>query len=77
MNWLDKIPFVPLLIIALLLAILPYPREPMPHLLEKLSMLGQGTLTKPIDIFDLFLHGTPLLLLILKGIRKLRGKKAD
>lgn len=75
MNWLDKIPLLPLLIIALLLAILPYPREPMPHLLEKLGMLSQGALTKPIDIFDLFLHGTPLALLILKVIRTLRNKK--
>lgn len=74
MNWLDKIPFLPLLIIALMLGIAPYPSQPMPHLLEKLAMLGQGTLTKPVDIFDLFLHGTPLVLLILKGIRALRIK---
>jgi len=75
MNWLDKIPFLPLLIIALLLGIAPYPSQPMPHLLEKLGMLSQGALTKPIDIFDLFLHGTPLVLLMLKGIRTLKIKR--
>ena len=37
-----------------------------PHIVEKLSMLFKGTLVKPIDWFDLFLHGIPWLLLILK-----------
>jgi hypothetical protein len=77
MNWLDKIPFLPLLIIAILLGIAPYPREAQPHLVEKLSMLFQGTLSRPIDIFDLFLHGTPVFLLALKGIRALGNRKTD
>jgi hypothetical protein len=29
-------------------------------------MLYNGTLVRPIDIFDLLLHGTPLVLLLLK-----------
>ena len=33
---------------------------------EKLRMLRQGTLTKPLDIFDLVMHATPWVLLILK-----------
>ena len=37
-----------------------------PHILEKLSMLIKGNLVKPLDWFDLFLHGTPWVLLILK-----------
>ena len=36
-------------------------------------MLLAGTLTKPIDIFDLLLHGTPILLLGLKLLRKYTG----
>jgi hypothetical protein len=32
-------------------------------------MLFAGTLTRPIDIFDLVLHGGPLVLLVLKLIR--------
>ena len=69
MNWLDKFPLLPLVIIALILAIAPYPSQPLPHLIEKLQMLSQGNLSKPIDIFDLFLHSTPLILVIIKLIR--------
>jgi hypothetical protein len=32
-------------------------------------MLAAGTLAKPIDIFDLFLHGSPVALLLLKFAR--------
>ena len=38
-------------------------------------MLAAGTLVKPIDIFDLFLHGTPLLLLVLKLLSGLSRKQ--
>jgi hypothetical protein len=31
-------------------------------------MLADGTLVRPIDIFDLLLHGAPLLLVALKLI---------
>lgn len=63
-NWLDKIPYPVLVPLAVLLALAPF--APEPHLWEKLKMLFGGTLTRPIDIFDLFLHGTPLLILVLK-----------
>lgn len=66
MKWLDKIPFPTLIIIAILLGLAPFSQQP--HLLEKLQMLFSGTLSKPIDIFDLFLHGTPLVLLIVKTV---------
>ena len=64
MKWLDKIPLAVLAPIAVFLALAPF--SPEPHLWEKLKMLADGTLVRPIDIFDLFLHGTPLLLLVLK-----------
>jgi hypothetical protein len=44
----------------------------MPHALEKLYMLIDGSLTKPVDIFDLFFHLFPALILLLKGIRSFR-----
>ena len=72
MNWLDKIPFPTLIIIAVLLGLAPF--SPQPHLLEKLQMLFAGTLSRPIDIFDLFLHGTPLVLLALKSVRYFTGR---
>ncbi len=67
MRWLDRISLSLLLPAALLLALAPF--APEPHLWEKLKMLFAGTLSRPIDIFDLALHGGPLVLLVLKLIR--------
>jgi len=67
MKWLDKISLTTLVIIALLLGLAPF--MPEPHVWEKLKMLAAGTLSKPIDIFDLLMHGTPWVLLFLKLIR--------
>lgn len=67
MSWLDKIPFVTLVMISLLLGLAPF--VPEPHVWEKLKMLFDGNLSKPVDIFDLFMHGTPWILLGLKSIR--------
>jgi hypothetical protein len=52
---------------ALLLGLAPF--VPEPHLWEKLKMLATGTLSKPLDIFDLLLHGIPVVLLVIKLIR--------
>lgn len=75
MSWLDRIPFSTLIIISLLLGLAPF--VPEPHVLEKIKMLFSGNLVKPIDIFDLLMHGTPWVLLGLKTIRhfSLAGKK--
>ena len=67
MTWLDSIPLLPLVIIAVFLGLAPF--VPEPHLVEKLRMLMAGTLVKPIDIFDLLMHGAPVVLLIVKLIR--------
>lgn len=68
MQWIDKIPVSVLAVLALILGLAPF--SPQPHLWEKLNMLLGGTLHQPVDIFDLFLHGTPVLLLCLKLYRK-------
>jgi hypothetical protein len=47
--------------VVLLLGFAPF--YPQPHIWEKLRMLTAGTLTKPIDIFDLFWHAWPFFLL--------------
>ena len=60
-----------LVIAALLLGLAPF--VPVPLVWEKLIMLANGTLSRPIDIFDLFLHGTPVVLLVLKLIRMRTG----
>ena len=64
MNWIDKIPLVALIVVAIILGLAPITAEP--HLLEKSKMLFSGTLVKPIDIFDLLMHGTPVGLLIIR-----------
>jgi hypothetical protein len=47
-----------------------------PHLAEKLRMLFAGDLKRPIDIFDLALHGgLPLYLMVDAGIRIGRGPR--
>jgi len=38
-----------------------------PHILEKLEMLFAGKLVRPIDWFDLFLHGAPWIVLLVKA----------
>jgi hypothetical protein len=65
--FLDKIPYSILIVGAVLIILAPF--KPMPHILEKLIMLKNGTLTKPIDIFDLFFHLVPTLILLLKIYR--------
>ena len=71
--WLDKVPYSSLLIGALLMGLAPF--FPMPHLVEKSIMLKDGLLTKPIDIFDVFFHMSPAVLLILKVILDKKTKK--
>jgi hypothetical protein len=66
-GWLDKIPYPILIVAAVLMLLLPF--KPMPHVLEKLIMLKNGTLSKPMDIFDLFYHLIPTVLLIIKIVR--------
>lgn len=73
MRWLEKLPLMPLVMVATMLALAPF--TPEPHLWEKLKMVAAGSLSQPIDIFDLLLHGGPLCLLALKLIsrRKQQG----
>jgi hypothetical protein len=67
LNWVDKLNVKALLVVAVLLALAPF--QPEPHLVEKLRMLYHGDLVRPIDIFDLFLHSLPLVLLVIRLIR--------
>ena len=67
MAFLDKIPYSILIIIAVFMLLAPF--RPMPHVVEKLIMLKNGTLAKPIDIFDLFYHLIPTIILLLKVYR--------
>lgn len=64
MKLLRHVPYPPLIIFTVLLGLAPF--VPEPHLVEKIRMLFAGTLTRPLDIFDLVFHAAPLVLLILK-----------
>lgn len=58
---------------AIVLGLAPF--FPEPHLFQKIMMLKAGTLTKPIDIFDLVLHGGPIAVIIIKFVSDILGKK--
>ena len=73
MKWLDRIPYSVLLVLAVVMALAPF--SPEPHLWQKLKMLACGTLVRPIDIFDLLMHGAPLLLLAIKVLSGAIRKK--
>lgn len=67
MRWLDRIPLPFFVLFALLLGLAPF--FPEPHLWEKLKMLADGTLRRPLDVFDLVYHATPWVLLAMKLFR--------
>ena len=73
--WLDALPWPLLLLIVLILGGAPF--VPEPHLFEKIRMLVNGTLSRPIDIFDLLYHSAPLVVLMCKLVRLLTTARAD
>ncbi len=62
MRWLDRFPLLWLGILALWVAVAPV--VPEPHRVEQWRQLGQGALSRPVDLLDRLLHSVPLLLLI-------------
>ena len=76
MKWIDKLSWPVVVVLVATLGLAPF--SPQPHVLEKLGMLFDGTLSRPIDIFDLVLHGTPWVLLFIKAVTQLlnKGKEA-
>ena len=61
-KFFEQLPWGVLIPVTLLLGLAPF--QPEPHLLEKLRMLGDGQLSRPMDVFDLFMHGAPFLLVL-------------
>jgi len=72
---LKKIDYSTLIIFSIFLGLAPF--VPEPHLWQKVKMLMAGTLSRPIDVFDMFFHGAGFILLILKVLtdKELRGKR--
>lgn len=67
LSFLDHIDYPLLILFAAVMLLAPF--RPLPHVVEKLIMLKEGSLKRPLDIFDLFYHLAPTALLILKLIR--------
>lgn len=67
LRWLDRLPLAPLVVAAVVLGLSPL--LPEPHLLQKLRLLADGQLDKPVDRLDLLMHASLPLLLVLKWIR--------
>ena len=63
-DLLNRVPTFLLVVLCLTLGLAPF--QPEPHLWEKLKMLAAGELVRPLDIFDLVMHATPWVLLLLK-----------
>lgn len=68
MKLLDKIPLGPLILAAIFMSLAPF--KPQPHLWEKLNMLLEGALSRPVDIFDLFWHSFLIILVVIKLVRR-------
>ena len=60
---LDKLPWSIPIFLCLTLGLVPF--FP-PHLFEKIKMLLERQLVRPIDWFDLVMHATPCVFLVLK-----------
>jgi len=71
MEFLPKLPWGLLVIACLTLGLAPFAP---PHIWQKLHMLTKGQLVRPIDWFDLVLHATPWVLLIIKVVGTLVQK---
>lgn len=63
LSSIQALPWELVILACLTLGLAPFAP---PHILEKLEMLFQGKLVRPIDWFDLFLHGAPWVVLLVK-----------
>ena len=71
-KFITHIPLSMVILLCLTIGLAPF--NP-PHIWEKVQMLLKGQLIKPMDWFDLLMHGTPWLILILKIGSILKGAK--
>jgi len=63
-QFFNDTPLIAFVLLALTLGLAPF--FPEPHIWEKIKMLRAGSLTRPLDIFDLLLHLLPWLALLVK-----------
>ena len=61
---LKPIPYKVLMLPAILLALAPF--SPQPHLLQKLTWLIEAQSFAAVDVFDVFFHLSPTLIMLIK-----------
>ena len=71
-DFIKSLPYPILIIMSIFVALAPF--SPEPHLVQKFDMLMAGTLSKPMDMFDVLWHLLPASLLITKYIISKRAK---
>lgn len=78
-NWLGPklalIPFPLLLIMSVFMLMAPI--SPEPHLVQKFTWVVEGVGLKAIDIFDVFWHLLPSLILLLKLVFQSKHAEKD
>jgi len=67
LKFLNKLSYSTLIFATIFMLLTPI--SPMPHVVEKMLMIKNMALYKPLDIFDLFFHLSPLILLIIKALK--------
>jgi hypothetical protein len=70
MDWVERIPLRWHVVLAVYLLVAPV--LPEPHLVEKVRWLLEGTLHRPLDIFDLLFHLVPAVLLAMRLYKRWR-----
>jgi hypothetical protein len=77
MRFIRELPFSILIVAAVFMLGAPF--VPEPHLVEKARMAMNGTLTRPIDLFDVVWHLLPSALLVWKTVlwRRERAARKD
>ena len=65
LSLIDKLNWAIIILLCATLGLAPF--SP-PHIVEKLTLLINGSLIKAVDWFDLVIHGLPWLILLLKTV---------
>ena len=69
LSLLDKISWTLIVVLCATIGLAPFSQ---PHIVEKLALLTNAELTKPLDWFDLLFHGLPWALLMAKTVAHFR-----
>lgn len=70
-KFLNHIPWTLIILLCIFLGLAPF--TPLPHLFEKIQMLLKDELKRNVDVFDLFFHASPFILLFLKVFFRFLG----